>query len=193
MAKRELPSPQILRQLLDYDSATGFFTWRARSDLTGSGEHLPPRRCASWDGNFAGRRAGTKTKKGYRQIATMGFQIQEHRLAWAFHHGDWPADDIDHINGVKDDNRIENLRDVGASINSRNMLLGRDAKSGHACVKQQPNGKWAVVVARKWIGAYSDLSLAVHCRNAAWRALDFTPRHGRIKEQSETSDMRVER
>ena len=49
-----------------------------------------------------------------------GKRCKEHRLIWLYHHGVWPKDQIDHINGVKDDNRIENLRECTHQQNQFN-------------------------------------------------------------------------
>jgi hypothetical protein len=49
-----------------------------------------------------------------------GKRYKEHILAWFFYHGSWPTGQIDHINGIKDDNRICNLRDVTQSKNMYN-------------------------------------------------------------------------
>ena len=48
-----------------------------------------------------------------------------HRVAWLLHYGEWPDDEIDHINGVKDDNRISNLRNVDRKTNVENRRAVR--------------------------------------------------------------------
>jgi hypothetical protein len=70
-----------------------------------------------------GKRAGASDCcKGYRRIMYESKVYKEHRLAWYFHYGVWPENQIDHINGIKDDNRIENLRDVSQTINMYNKV-----------------------------------------------------------------------
>jgi len=76
-------------------------------------------------GNVAGSRAGTVQRVGYRQVMVSKRKYYEHRLIYLMHYGVWP-EQIDHINGVKDDNRIENLRPCTASENKCN-LPGRSA------------------------------------------------------------------
>lgn len=99
-----------LRTLLHYDPATGYFT-----------------RLVSIAANaMAGTMPGT-THNGYVTIAVDGKRYRAHRLAWLYVHGEWPAHQIDHINGVRDDNRIANLRDVPSATNSENH---REARSG---------------------------------------------------------------
>lgn len=69
----------------------------------------------------AGRVAGTVNNRGYKIIKIAGNKYREHRLAWLHVYGEWPADQIDHINRIKADNRIENLRVVNNSENMRNL------------------------------------------------------------------------
>lgn len=67
-----------------------------------------------------GDRAGTTNSKGYVVIKFGGSTYRAHRLAWFFAYGSWPSQQIDHINGVRNDNRIANLRDVSPRTNSQN-------------------------------------------------------------------------
>jgi len=67
----------------------------------------------------AGVRAGTKTKKGYIRVRVDGQFYMEHRLVFFMHYGRWP-EVTDHINGVRDDNRIENLRECSPMQNAQN-------------------------------------------------------------------------
>lgn len=68
----------------------------------------------------AGDRAGS-TKNGYVIIRINGRGYRAHRLAWLYVYGQWPTLMIDHINGKRSDNRIENLRDVQAYVNVENQ------------------------------------------------------------------------
>lgn len=57
---------------------------------------------------------------GYVRFYHRGRQYFAHRVAWALHYGKWPEHTIDHINRIKTDNRISNLRDVPQSVNNTN-------------------------------------------------------------------------
>jgi hypothetical protein len=106
-----------LVELLDYDQETGEFTWRG----TRSGR-------GKTNLTAAGARAGTTGGSGYRIIRIDRINHRAHRLAWLYVHGEMPAEDIDHINGIRTDNRISNLRSVSRSVNLQNM---REPKSNN--------------------------------------------------------------
>lgn len=74
--------------------------------------------------------AGSKGANGYMQIKVAGKVYYQHRLAWYLHFGYWPENQIDHINGVKTDNRISNLRLATNKQNAQNTGLRRDNTSG---------------------------------------------------------------
>lgn len=59
-------------------------------------------------------------KGGYRLVRLKRVNYMEHRLIWFFVHGAWPKNGIDHKNGIKHDNRPENLRDVSVAVNNQN-------------------------------------------------------------------------
>ena len=89
----------------------------------------------------AGARAGRLLKTGYRSIHVSGRRFQEHRLVFLYHFGYMPKQ-IDHINGIKDDNRIENLRKANHSLNQMNTSP-RASGSGERGVRfRADRNKW---------------------------------------------------
>lgn len=93
-----------LHQLLDYNPETGEFFWKVNS------------RCIK-----SGSKAGCVCKvHGYQHINIKNKRYKAHRLAWLYVHGKWPHPEIDHINRVKTDNRIANLREADRSMNNLN-------------------------------------------------------------------------
>jgi hypothetical protein len=95
-------SLERLRELLDYDPSTGIFRWK---DDAGRREK----------GSVAG-----SDMRGYLNIQIDGIKIRAHRLAWLWVNGTYPVGPLDHINGVRHDNRIANLRNATHSQNSTN-------------------------------------------------------------------------
>lgn len=93
-----------LRELLNYDPETGLFTWKA---ITSNRVRI-------------GQVAGTALFNGYIQIKLDGAFYKAHRLAWLYVYGVWPADDLDHLNRDRKDNRIANLREATRSQNTAN-------------------------------------------------------------------------
>jgi HNH endonuclease len=93
-----------LKSWLHYEVETGVFTW-----LVNMGRK-----------KTKGCRAGTINGQGYRQIKINGTLYKASRLAWLYVTGEWPDEDIDHRNRVRDDDRFENLRVATRQQNSRN-------------------------------------------------------------------------
>lgn len=105
-------SAERLREVLDYDPLTGFFTWK-----------ICRGRCS------AGSRAGCRRSDGYVTIRVYGVQYLAHRLAWLWCTGDHPTGEIDHKNGVPGDDRFENLRDLSRSGNQQNQRKAQRSNS----------------------------------------------------------------
>lgn len=98
--------------------------------------------------SMLGRQVGHESGRGYLMMHLLGHSIPVHRLVWLWHHGELPASMLDHINGDRKDNRIENLRLVTAAQNVWNRVrkkggLGTGVSSnGHGgfVARLQPNG-----------------------------------------------------
>lgn len=106
----------------------------------------------------------THDKRGYRKINIGDKQYYEHRLVYLYHHGYLP-NEIDHANGIKNDNRVENLRGCSRTENNLNLPLCSANTSGHKCVSwHKQMSKWQVRVTvnnkYKSFGLYDDFELA---------------------------------
>jgi hypothetical protein len=67
---------------------------------------------------------------GYYQIQVDGIRYFLHQIIWVWHHGYWPENQIDHVNRIRTDNRIENLREVSQSCNMRNKVVCANSRTG---------------------------------------------------------------
>ena len=121
---REQVTLDRARERLSYDPQSGVLTWATS----------PSRRIR------VGQTAGYSGTNGYVVVRLDGLNYHAHRLGWFLHHGVWPQKELDHINGVRHDNRLANLRDVDRSTNMSNRKgPDRDTKTGVLGVYQHRN------------------------------------------------------
>ena len=111
-----------------------------------------------------GKVTGTRMKIGYLKTGHNYKEYYCHRLAWYLMTGDWPENQIDHINGVRDDNRWCNLREATGQENMWNTP-GHNNLSGYKNVHfHRRSGKWHVYFrvngSNKSFGYYDDVELA---------------------------------
>src|SRR5678815_4163626 len=106
-------SPDYISAILRLDPETGKLFWKT------------PRR-----GVTIGDEAGSIRRSGYRIVFIDGKEIRAHRIVWLLLYGCWPAQEIDHINGDRLDNRPVNLRDVSRTVNAMNVPPHSDSKLG---------------------------------------------------------------
>lgn len=97
----------LLREFVSYDPETGILIWIKKQ--TGWKASIEPGTIVSF-----------KRKDGYLQLTVRSKKILAHRAAWALHYGEWPKKHLDHINRIKTDNRISNLRLATRSQNHHN-------------------------------------------------------------------------
>lgn len=186
MATKNLPDPEMLRQLLRYEPETGKFSWRARpDDFNGTLRRVN----RNWNTRFAGKEAfASISKRGYHDGVILCTRYYAHRVAWAMHYGEWPSDVIDHIDGNPLNNKIENLRCVTQAINSRNCRLvsgetrrNRTGVSGVWWDKRRQ--KYQAYIdecrKRKYLGRFDSIEDAIRARKEAERGMGFHPNHGR--------------
>lgn len=121
MASRSNITAELVRQILNYDPETGVFTWRTRP----SSMFATPVRAAMWNTRYAGKVAGSPMTVGYQQISVFKQVCLAHRLAWLHVHGEWPSEQVDHINGDRSDNRLANLRAASSAENHQNRISNR--------------------------------------------------------------------
>ena len=145
-----------LQELLHYDPETGIFTRKVRT----------ARRVK------VGDVAGCQNGSGYLLITVCSRLYLAHRLAWLHTYGVWPKDQIDHINRIRTDNRIANLREVSHKQNGQNRSKSSTNTSGHpgVCWNKQ-RSKWVATITHNkkdiHLGLFKSLEEAVSARKAA--------------------------
>jgi hypothetical protein len=184
-SKHKHPTAQQARELLGYDPETGILRWKPRPLSS-----FPNVRIAkSWNAKHAGKVAGSVTASTARykrkQVWLKTKAYYAHRVAWLITHGEWPAGQIDHINGDATDNRIANLRVVDHTTNMRNTRLPKGNTSGVIGVSwRKDTNKWGarIQVNGKYrsLGYFTDFDDAVAARKAAEVVHGYHPNHGRI-------------
>lgn len=120
-------SRERLRELLDYNPFDGRLRWLRT---------VNPRANA---GDIAG---GNSLSNGYRIIGIGGRTYRQHRVIWLLVTGSWPDGEIDHINGNKSDNRIENLRVVTRTVNAQNERMARRSSSAGVLGASRNRGRF---------------------------------------------------
>jgi len=101
-----------------------------------------------------GDRAGYLSPRGYRFIRFDGLLYREHRVIFLMFNDRWPLEGLDHINGIRDDNRIENLREANQSQNVAAFHKRIYSRSGYRGVVRHGRG-WSAVVGHKGRNYYA--------------------------------------
>lgn len=120
------PNLHRIEECLNVDVVTGRITWRRSQGRMA-----------------AGALAGRIHRHGYRVVMIDKMALQAHAIVWFVATGDWP-ERIDHINGVRDDNRFVNLREADAATNARNRTNWQHRKLLGAY--KRPNGTFAAAI-----------------------------------------------
>jgi hypothetical protein len=155
-----LPVPvAFLRECFDLNPASlSGLRWRTRLEQS-----------VQWNARFAGKPAFTALCNGYHYgrltFAKRVYNLRAHHVVWALATGAWPSDQIDHKNGNRADNRLENLREASSAENSQNQARLARNTSGFPGVnwdKQKWVAKICVGGQQKYLGRFSDFDDACH-------------------------------
>lgn len=135
-----------LRRNFNYDPETGLFT-RIRASGGAKIGDVPS--------------AGSE---GYVRIRLCGKTFGAHRLAWLWVYGELPERDLDHINGIKSDNRITNLRDVSHAINTANLVGPQENNTSGYLGVTRHKGKWRAQISvdgkMRYVGLFASAEAA---------------------------------
>jgi hypothetical protein len=154
---KPLPPVEVLNELLEYDPDTGLLRWKVS------------RGC-----DREGKVAGWKDDEGYIRVEIYRKVYKTHRIIWKMIYGEDPEVNkvIDHINQVKDDNRLCNLRLVSILENNLNGGAGKPGATGIKYLSWQKDKKaYRVVVKRKHIGYSKTLDGAMEMLNQYMRTI----------------------
>lgn len=171
-----------LQELLVYEPESGKLFWKYRASHWFKDEG----NCKRWNSTFAGKEAFTcKHVKGYKIGIVNSKPYKAHRVIWCLVNGDWPAEQIDHINGDKSDNRLVNLRAVSNRENSKNQKMRITNTSGYTGVNfQKQSGRWQVRIStetgRIYLGLFDNLEEAIAVRKDCEASFGYHKNHGRV-------------
>lgn len=172
---------EFIKSFVRYDPESGKLYWLPRDNDKAFNS------CRAHKEAFS-----TLNNQGYLKGSIHTNYYLAHRMAYALHYGVWP-DKIDHINGVKTDNRIVNLRSVDYKTNAKNRALSKNNKSGFVGVSKTSCGqKWKATISdngkHTCLGTFNTMSEAIEVRSEAERKLDFHPNHGRTKDEANQAE-----
>jgi hypothetical protein len=172
--------PQLVKTLLEADFSTGQLFWKKRPS-----ELFPSDQSARlWNAKHAGKNAlNCVNGAGYRYGRIFRSPIMAHRAIWCLANDGWPKDQIDHINGNREDNRLVNLRNVTKLENSRNQRIRKENTSGVLGVYWLKNAKkWRAFVCVDYkkihLGVFDDFEEAVLVRKEAEKKYGFHKNNG---------------
>ena len=154
-----------VKALFEYNPNTGDLVWKAARGRARVGDV-----------------AGSKTADGYIRVKINGVSYLVHRLVWLIHHGRWPADQVDHINGNRACNRIENLRAATRAENQQNRVNARGSSSLFLGVSwHKQHDKWEARINAngkcRYLGLYNTEEAAATAYAAAKEELHlFNPK-----------------
>ena len=157
-AKQNLLTQNDLDTYFRYDEENGKVFWKAKRGRS----------------TRIGKEAGTIDNKGYRSIYFNKIPYLAHRLIWRIHYGEWPKNEIDHINRIPADNRIANLRVVTSLMNCQNRTISKNNTSGYPGVYwNKKNDNWYVSISihnkQKCVGYFKTKDDAIEARKNAER------------------------
>lgn len=173
-----------LQELLRYETETGKLFWLPRSQEV-CGDYTA---WVRFQKVSEGREAfATPSSAGYLKGNLFGRTYVAHRVAWAVFHGEWPDQEIDHINHDKTDNRLVNLRVVSTQENAKNRKRPADNKSGMmGIVWDKVREKWRAYIyankKRSTLGYFNCLAHAVRARRFAVKMHGYHENHGKVFE-----------
>ncbi|MDM9643887.1 HNH endonuclease signature motif containing protein [Rhizobium sp. S163] len=171
-------------KLLKYEQETSKLFWLPRApDLFNVGNRGSKVSADRWNDRYAGEEAFTALRHGYFVGHIFRRMYMAHRVIWLLHYGEWPSDQVDHINGVRTDNQLSNLRNVTNAENGRNAKRPHDNTSGTCGVYwNKQTRRWRAYIGfdgrPKHLGSFKDIEDAIAARAKANVEFGYSLRHG---------------
>jgi len=166
---KEIATFEVIDDLLRCDYETGLCYWKKSTSRVCEGDV-----------------AGHKRHDGYVDIGVNGRVYLAHRIVWLLKTGEWPNGQIDHVDGDRSNNRLENLRDVNNRINGMNSTIRSDNTSGSVgVIWNRSRNRWHAQISdengRKHLGNFVNIHDAIAARKAAEIELGYHLNHGKKK------------
>lgn len=174
--KELLLTQKLLKERLHYDKETGVFTW-LDNELN--------------SGKVRGKKAGCINNMGYKVLGITidgkHYLFTQHRLAWLYEYGEFPKEGLDHINHVKTDNRITNLRVTTQRENIRNMSMSSKNTTGYTGVSfNKAHNKYEAYVKVNYkqihLGRFEDIEDAAKAAKEGRKHYGFHVNHGQTND-----------
>lgn len=175
-------SPAEVSDLIRCDFENGKLYWNIRDISSFRGDR---RAAASWNARFSGKEAFTcADNRGYLVGAIFGKKYLAHRLVYCLAYGAWADQQIDHINGVRTDNRLNNLRLASNAENHRNQKMPSTNTSGAVGVYlERRTGSWIAQIyadrKKVHLGTFANKEAAISARGQAEIQYGYHRNHGR--------------
>lgn len=173
----------LARRWVRYDPESGFAFWNPRSNA----DIAQPGTLNSWNKQYANKQLGFYDRDGYLRAKICSRQMILSRIIWFREFGEWP-EQIDHINGIRDDNRLANLRAVTLTENCRNRSTPKTNKSGLAGIEPVYKNKRQTYRVRFQVGdkyssygSFEDFFEACCRRKSLELEFGFHPNHNRSR------------
>lgn len=136
--------------------------------------------CANWNTRFADKAVGYIGLNGYNEVVLFRRKYRTHRLIWKMVHGIDPYC-IDHINRVRSDNSLANLRNVAMAENSLNQSPRSNNTSGTPGVFWHSGfNRWMARIKVRGkeysLGRYTDKDAAIAARREGEVRFNAVPR-----------------
>ena len=166
----DLENKEYFDKYIRYEEESGKLFWKDR-DVS---EFKNDAYYRAWKTSYLNKEITKVDRDGYYRVALRGKEYKAHRVIWIMCYNEDPKKfHIDHINGIKNDNRISNLRKATSQENSRNhtRLSSHNTTGYRGIYKGNTEGSWVVRLQLNCklttVGTFYSLEEAIEARRNA--------------------------